>query len=94
MKYSIEQVKDIISKSIQVKSIKFIGCGNDSEAFCVNNDLVIKLPKNSKASDRLKVEMQVLQGLGQNTLLEIPNVFLTVRSLLIMKNSCILFPND
>lgn len=74
MKYSIEQAKDIISKSIRVKSIEFIGCGNDSEAFCVNNEMVMKLPKHRKASDRLKVEIQVLQGLKQKVPLDIPNV--------------------
>lgn len=74
MKYSIEQAKDIVSKSIQVKSIEFIGCGNHSEAFCINHEMVIKLPKHRKASDCLKVEMQVLQGLEQKTPLDIPNV--------------------
>ena len=42
MKYSLEQAKDIISKSIQVNSLEFIGCGNHSEAFCVNHEIVIK----------------------------------------------------
>lgn len=74
MKYSIEQAKDIISKSIQVKSIEFIGCGNHSEAFCINNEMVLKLPKYRKASNCLKVEMQVLQGLEQKVPLDIPNV--------------------
>lgn len=74
MKYSIEQAKDIISKSIQVKSIEFIGSGNHSEAFCINNEMVIKLPKYRKASDHLKVEMRVLQGLEQKMPLDIPNV--------------------
>lgn len=74
MKYSIEQAEDIISKSIRVKSIEFIGCGNHSEAFCVNNDMVMKLPKHRKASDHLKIEMQVLQGLKQKVPLDIPNV--------------------
>lgn len=74
MKYSIEQAKDIISKSIQVKSIEFIGCGNHSEAFCINNDMVIKLPKHRKASDCLKVEIQVLHGLEKKVPLDIPNV--------------------
>ena len=74
MKYSIEQAKDIISKSIRVKSIEFIGCGNHSEVFCVNKEMVMKLPKHRKASDCLKVEMQVLQGLKQKVPLDIPNV--------------------
>lgn len=74
MKYSIEQAKDIISKSIQVKTIELIGYGNHSEAFCVNNEMVMKLPKCRKASDRLKVEMRVLQGLEQKMSLNIPNV--------------------
>lgn len=74
MKYSIEQAEDIISKSIQVKTIELIGYGNHSEAFCVNDEMVMKLPKCRKASDRLKVEMRVLQGLEQKMSLNIPNV--------------------
>ena len=74
MKYSLEQAKDILPKSIQVKSIEFIGYGNHSEAFCVNNEMVMKLPKHRKASDCLKIEMQVLQGFGQSAPLDIPNV--------------------
>lgn len=74
MKYSIEQAKDIISKSIRVKSIEFIGYGNHSEAFCVNDEMVMKLPKHRKASDHLKVEMHVLQGLEQKMSLNIPNI--------------------
>lgn len=74
MKYSIEQAKDIISKSIRVKSIEFIGSGNHSEAFCINSEMVMKLPKYRKASDHLKVEMKVLQGLEQKMPLDIPSV--------------------
>ncbi len=74
MKYSIERARNIISKSIQVRSIEFIGCGNHSEAFCINNEMVVKLPKHRKASKCLKVEMQVLQGLEQKVPLDIPNV--------------------
>ncbi len=74
MKYSLNQVKDIVGDSIPVHSIEFIGCGNHSEAFCINHEIVLKLPKHRKASDCLKTEMQVLRGLDQKMPLDIPNV--------------------
>lgn len=74
MKYSMEFVSDIVKEVISVNSIEFIGCGNHSEAFCINNEIVVKLPKHRKASECLKTEMHVLRGLEQKTNLEIPNV--------------------
>lgn len=74
MKYSVEFVSDIVKKIIPIKSIEFIGCGNHSEAFGINNEIVIKLPKHRKASECLKTEMHVLRGLEQKINLEIPNV--------------------
>ena len=74
MKYSLEQAKNIVSDLIQVNSIEFIGYGNHSEAFCINGDMVLKLPKHHKASECLKIEMQVLQELTQKMPVEIPNV--------------------
>ena len=74
MKYSVEFVSDIVKEAIPVNSIEFIGCGNHSEAFCINNEIVVKLPKHRKASECLKTEMHVLRGLEQKTNLEIPNV--------------------
>lgn len=40
MQYSLNQVHNIIGNSIQIDTIEFIGCGNDSEAFCVNDEAV------------------------------------------------------
>lgn len=74
MKYSAEIVKDIIKESIQINTIEFIGSGNHSEAFCVNNDIVIKLPKHRKASECLKNEMHELRKLEPSVYLDIPNV--------------------
>lgn len=74
MKYSLAQAKKIIEKSIQVRSIECIGYGNHSEAFCVNGEIVIKLPKHRKAANCLKTEIQVLKGLEGKTDLNIPNV--------------------
>ena len=74
MKYSLDQVTDIVEKLMQINTIEFIGNGNHSEAFCVNNQIVIKLPKHRKASDCLKKEMHVLRGLEGKTLIDIPNV--------------------
>ena len=74
MKYTIEDVKKILANKLKVKSVAFLGAGNHSEAFCVNDNLVIKLPKHKKASDCLQVEMKVLEGLQNKLNLEIPNV--------------------
>ncbi len=75
MKYSIEQAGDIASKSVRVRSVELIGRGNHSEAFCVNDEMIMKLPKHRKASDCLKTEIQVLRGLEQKEPPDIPNVF-------------------
>ena len=41
MKYSIEQAGDIASKSVRVRSVELIGRGNHSEAFCVNDEMIM-----------------------------------------------------
>ena len=74
MQYSLDKVREIIKKYINIKTIKPIGSGNHSEAFCINDSIVVKLPKHKKASDCLKVEMQVLNGLQGRLDLDIPNV--------------------
>lgn len=74
MKYSQEQVKSIIEKFISIKSVELIGYGNHSEAYCVNNEIVIKLPKHKKASECLRTEIQVLRGLEKKISIDIPNV--------------------
>lgn len=74
MTYTVAQVKDIIEKSMKINSINFIGSGNHSEAFCINENIVVKFPKHQRASECLKTEMKVLLGLEQKTNLDIPNV--------------------
>ena len=74
LKYSEEFSKSIIEKYINVDSIKHIGSGNHSDAFVVNDNLVIKLPKHKKASDCLIDEMKVLRGLENRLSVNIPNV--------------------
>ena len=74
LKYSEEFAKSIIEKYINVDSIKHIGSGNHSDAFVVNDNLVIKLPKHKKASDCLIDEMKVLKGLKNRLSVNIPNV--------------------
>lgn len=76
MKYSIEQVKQIIGDNIKIKNVEFLGAGNHSEAFCINNNMVIKLPKHKKASNCLKIEIKVLEQLQGLLNLEIPNVII------------------
>lgn len=74
MKYSTDKVRDIIKDSIQAATIHPIGYGNHSEAFCINEGIVVKFPKHRKASDCLKTEMRVLRGLDGKLSLAIPNV--------------------
>lgn len=74
MKYSLNQVKNLAESFLDVSSIAFMGSGNHSEAFCINDQMVIKLPKHRKASDCLKTEIRVLRGLEGKTRLAIPNV--------------------
>lgn len=76
VKYSVEFAKDVAEASgrVQVESIEFLGRGEDSEAFAINRDLVLKLPKSRKASDRLRTEMRVLRALGRDMPLRIPEV--------------------
>ena len=74
VKYSEQFAKSIIEKYINVDSIKHIGSGNHSDAFVVNDNLVIKLPKHKKASDCLIDEMKVLKCLDNRLSVNIPNV--------------------
>ncbi len=74
MKNTVEDVKQIIGNQIKVESVTILGAGNHCEAFCINENLVLKLPKHKKASDCLEVEMKVLQGLQNKLNLEIPNI--------------------
>jgi aminoglycoside phosphotransferase (APT) family kinase protein len=74
MKYTIKQIKPFIEKFIKIDKIDFIGRGEDSEAFCVNNDFVFKFPKHKNANDCLKNEILLLKQLQNTFEIEIPNV--------------------
>jgi hypothetical protein len=67
MKYTIRQIKPFIEKFIKIDKIDFIGRGEDSEAFCVNNEFVFKFPKHKNANDCLRNEILLLKQL-QNIL--------------------------
>lgn len=73
--YSLHEVEHILrNKQVFVCSLAFLGEGEHSEAFLVNRDIVVKLPKHRQASECLKTEMQVVKGLGTKLNVEIPNV--------------------
>ena len=73
--YSLYEVEQILrNKQVFVCSLAFLGEGEHSEAFLVNRDIVVKLPKHWQASECLKTEMQVVKGLGTKLNVEIPNV--------------------
>lgn len=73
--YSLYEVEQILrNKQVFVCSLAFLGEGEHSEAFLVNRDIVVKLPKHRQASECLKTEMQVVKGLGTKLNVEIPNV--------------------
>lgn len=74
MKYSISFVKNVLNNKINILSLDYIGSGNHCDAFCINNNLVIKMPKNEKASDCLLTEMKVLQYLNGKISIDIPNI--------------------
>lgn len=76
MKYSIEKVRQIIGDKVKIQSIEFLGAGNHSEAFCINKNLVIKLPKYKKASGCIEKEIIVLECLQGKFDLQISNVLL------------------
>jgi len=73
MMYSLDRARDIASRSMYVDSISFLGRGNHSDAFCINGDAVIKLPRHRRASQCLQTEMQVLRGLEGSMPVAIPN---------------------
>ncbi len=60
-----------------MKSIKLIGHGNHSEAYLINETLVIKLPKTKKASDCLNTEIKVLENIQSMFIINIPTVEFT-----------------
>ena len=65
MKYDISFVKTVLSNKINILSLEYIGSGNHCDAFCINNNLVIKMPKNEKASKCLLTEINILQYLNE-----------------------------
>lgn len=74
IKYNINFVKSVIEKFVKVKEISHVGSGNHSDAFLVNNNLVVKFPKHKTASECLKKEMKVLNALDGKLYLNIPSV--------------------
>jgi len=75
--YTLEKVTNVINQYVKIESIKLIGSGNHSEAFLINNEIVVKMPKHKKASACLQTEIQVLNGLQSKLNLDIPNVLFT-----------------
>lgn len=48
MKYDFAFVKNILENKIEILTLEHLGSGNHCDAFCINNNLVIKLPKMKK----------------------------------------------
>ena len=88
MRYKIEDIKKIVSKYINVTSIEYIGEGNHCQAFCINDIVVVKMPKNQKASLCLKTEMQVLGALKGKFDVQIPNVLFSGEYTFNAQNLC------
>ena len=74
IKYTIEQIKPFVEEFIKIENIEFCGYGDHSEAFCVNNGIIIKFPKNKEASDCLRNEIILLNNIQNIFQIEIPNV--------------------
>lgn len=77
MIYTLAQAADVIGREISIETLELIGQGNHSQAFCVNGEMVVKLPKHRKASQCLQTEIRVLRGLEHRLPLAVPNVLLT-----------------
>jgi aminoglycoside phosphotransferase (APT) family kinase protein len=72
--YTIEQIKPFVKQFTNADKIEFIGCGDDSEAFCVNNEFVFKFPKHDDANISIKNEITLLKSIQKYFEIEIPNV--------------------
>ena len=72
--YTKDQVIPFIEKFTLIKNIKFIGSGDDSEAFCVNNEFIFKFPKHNNANISIKNEIKLLKNIQNIFEIEIPNV--------------------
>ena len=72
--YTIEQIKHFIESFINFDNIEYCGSGDDSEAYCVNNNIVVKFPKNNIANKCIQNEIIILNELQNKFELEIPNV--------------------
>lgn len=76
MKYDFAFVKNILENKIEILTLEHLGSGNHCDAFCINNNLVIKLPKNEKASKFLLNEIKVLNVINRKLSIEVPNVIM------------------
>ena len=73
--YSLHEVEHILrNKQVFVCSLAFLGEGEHSEAFLVNRDIVVKLPKHRQASEMLKDRNAGCKRIGENLNVEIPSV--------------------
>ncbi len=73
-KYTIEQIQPIIETIMDINKIEFIGNGNHSDAYCINNEIVFKFPRHKKASDCIEKEIIILEKIHGIFDIEIPNV--------------------
>jgi aminoglycoside phosphotransferase (APT) family kinase protein len=73
-KYSVEQIQLLVESFIEIATIKYYNSGNDSDAFCINDEIIIKFPRNIKANIRLQNEIDTLKQIQNKFELEIPNI--------------------
>jgi len=71
--YTIEQIKPFVKQFTNADKIEFIGYGDDSEVFCVNNEFIFKFPKHDDANISIKNEITLLKSTQKYFEIEIPN---------------------
>jgi aminoglycoside 2''-phosphotransferase len=73
-KYDIEEIRPYIEQFNSSGKVEFLGSGDHSDVFCINNKYVLKFPKHENANNCLKNEIALLKRLGNIFEIEIPNV--------------------
>ncbi len=75
--YDESYIKEVLNKvipNINIKEIKLLGAGFDSEAYLINNKYVFKFPKTIESKKGLIKEVKLLKYLEDKLPLDIPKI--------------------
>ena len=73
----VEEVRFMIEDSFEnlnVDSIRFIGHGNDCDAYEINGSIIFKFPKHDRADRNIMKEIELLRLLEDRLPYQIPRV--------------------